>query len=426
MKLFNKFPLIIVAILIFLTSCLPSASVKVARSDLPREEKPDVPQGDLSALVDGNNTFALDLYQSLISRDGNIVFSPYSISLALAMTYAGAVGETEKQMSDVLHFRLPQDKLHPAFNQLDLELTLEGQAGSKNGQPLQIDIANALWAEKTIVFLQKYLDLIAENYGAGIQLADFVNQPETVRTDINQWVSVQTHKKILDLIPAGTIDQTIKLVLVNAIYFKADWERQFDPRNTKDVPFHLLDGSIIPVKMMVNDSLNVPYSMGNGYQALELKYSGGTAVMDILVPDDGNFDAFESQLNMQNLDDILNSLQPASLSLGLPKFSFDTSFDLGKTLSELGMSNAFDPSLADFSGLTGGHDLFIGKVLHQALVKVDEKGTEAAAATSVMMAPTSIMQSNKILMIDRPFIFLIRDTTSKQVLFMGRVLNPAK
>jgi serpin B len=426
MKLFNKFPPIIVAILIFLTSCLPSASVKVARSDLPREEKPDVPQGDLSALVDGNNTFALDLYQSLISRDGNIVFSPYSISLALAMTYAGAVGETEKQMSDVLHFRLPQDKLHPAFNQLDLELTLEGQAGSKNGQPLQIDIANALWAEKTIVFLQKYLDLIAENYGAGIQLADFVNQPETVRTDINQWVSVQTHKKILDLIPAGTIDQTIKLVLVNAIYFKADWERQFDPTNTKDVPFHLLDGSIIPVKMMVNDSLNVPYSMGNGYQALELKYSGGTAVMDILVPDDGNLDAFESQLNMQNLDDILNSLQPASLSLGLPKFSFDTSFDLGKTLSELGMSNAFDPSLADFSGLTGGHDLFIGKVLHQALVKVDEKGTEAAAATSVMMAPTSIMQSNKILMIDRPFIFLIRDTTSKQVLFMGRVLNPAK
>jgi serpin B len=426
MKSFNKFPPIVVAILLLLSACLPSASVKVARSDLPREEKPDVPQSDLSTLVDGNNTFALNLYQSLISQDGNIVFSPYSISLALAMTYAGAVGETEKQMSEVLHYKLSQDRLHPAFNQLDLELTLEGKAGSKNGQPLQIDIANALWAEKTFIFLQKYLDLIAENYGAGIQLADFVNQPETVRADINQWVSDQTHKKILDLIPAGAIDPTIKLVLVNAIYFNADWERQFDPMNTKDVPFHLLDGSTIPVKMMVNDSLDVPYSMGNGYQALELKYSGGTAVMDILVPDSGNFDVFESQLNMQNLDDTLNSLQPASLSLGLPKFSFDTSFDLGKTLSELGMSNAFDPSLADFSGLTGEHDLFISKVLHQALVKVDEKGTEAAAATSVIMAPTSIMQSNKILMIDRPFIFLIRDTTSKQVLFMGRVLNPVK
>lgn len=426
MKSFNKFPPIIVAILILLTSCLPSASVKEARSTLPREEKPEVTQGDLSTLVNGNNTFAFNLYKTLSSRDGNVVFSPYSISLALAMTYAGSGGETENQMSDVLKFILPQERLHPAFNQLDQELTLEGEAGSKNGQPLQIDIANALWAEKNLVFLQRYLDLIAQNYGTGIQLADFVNQPEIVRADINQWVSDQTHQKIKDLIPAGAIDQAVRLVLVNAIYFKADWESQFDPADTKDVPFHLLDGKTTPVKMMVNDSLNIPYSIGNGYQALELKYSGGTAVMDILVPENGNYDVFESHLNLQNINDILNSLQPASLSLGLPKFSFDTSFDLGKTLSDLGMSNAFDPNLADFSGMTGGHDLFISKVLHQALVKVDEKGTEAAAATSVIMAPTSIMQPNKVLMIDRPFIFLIRDTTSKQILFMGRVLNPTK
>lgn len=425
MKSFNKFPPILVALLMLLFSCLPFASINVARSDLPRVEKPDVPKGDLSTLADGNNTLALNLYQSLRSRDGNIVFSPYSISLALAMTYAGASGETEKQMSDVLGFKLPQERLHPAFNQLDQDLTLKQQAGSKNGQPLQIDIANALWAEKTLVFLKKYLDLIAQNYGAGIQLADFVNQPGTVRADINQWVSDQTHDKIKDLIPSGAIDPTIKLVLVNAIYFKADWESQFDPTATKDAPFHLLDGSTTPVRMMVNDSLNVPYSMGNGYQALELNYSGDTAVMDILVPDNGKFSEFESQLNMQRINDILTGMQPTALSLGLPKFSFDTSFDLGKTLSDLGMSNAFDPDLADFSGMTGGRDLFISKVLHQAFVKIDEKGTEAAAATSVIMAPTSIMQSNNILIIDRPFVFLIRDATNKQILFLGRVLNPA-
>ncbi len=426
MRLLMKIVTVISVTSFFLSACLPSMSLKVAQSDLPRDKNPNVSPADLSAVVDGNNVFALNLYQSLRSTDGNVVFSPYSISLALAMAYAGAHGETELQMADALHFTIPQERLHPAFNQLDLDLTREGQPGTNNGQPLQLDIANAVWAEQSFVFLKIYLDLIARNYGAGVQLADFVNQPEAVRSGINQWVSAQTHQKIRDLIPEGALDPMTKLVLVNAIYFKADWENQFDPIDTKDAPFHLLDGSVSQVKMMSNDFSAVPYSTGNGYQAVELNYLGDTASMDIVIPDVGKFEDFESQLNTQKLADILTGMQPTPLSLGLPKFSFKTNFNLGQQLSGLGMPNAFDPNLADFSGMTGGRDLFISKVLHQAFVAVDEKGTEAAAATSVIMAPTSMMQSGVNLTIDRPFIFFIRDLPNKQILFAGRVLDPTK
>jgi len=407
-------------------ACTPRSPVKDARSDLPRDLNPSVADSDLSALADGNNIFAFNLYQTLQSGDANEVLSPYSISLALAMTYAGARNQTESQMAETLHFTLPQERLHPAFNKLDLDLMNESKIQSNNGQLMHLDIANALWAEQTFTFLQPFLDLLAHNYGTGLQLADFVNQSATARNEINQWVSDQTQQKIKDLIPEGAIDPMTRLVLVNAIYFKADWEDPFEPTDTKDATFHLLDGSDTQVKMMAHTFTSIPYSIGDNYKAVELNYLGKTSAMDILVPDEGKFDEFDSQINAAKFNDILAGMKPTALGLGLPKFSFNTDSDIGAQLSMLGMPDAFDPNLADFSGMTGGRDLLISKVLHQAFVKVDEKGTEASGATSVIMSPTSIMLPSEPLTIDRPFIFIIRDIASKQILFMGRVLNPTK
>jgi len=416
---------IVIAIGVLMTACAPQPQASIAQSNVQRETKPSTSTDDISKLVNGNNAFALDLYQSLRSKDGNLIYSPYSISLALAMTYAGARGETESQMASALHFDLPQAQLHPAFNALDLALAQHGQAQSKD-QPLKLNIANAVWAERTYPFLQNYLDLIALNYGAGIRLADFINQYEPARNEINNWVSDQTNKKINNLLAPGTLNPDTRMVLVNAIYFKADWENQFDPNNTSDSLFHLLNGSTSHVKMMNDEHLTIPYTKGDGYQAIELAYVGDTAAMDVIVPDEGNFKQFESALNAQKLNEILGNMQPASVALGLPKFTFTQDFSVSSTLKTLGMSDAFDPNKADFSGMTGNHDLFISDVIHKAFVAVDEKGTEAAAATAVMMQATSIMMTDVNLTIDRPFIFIIRDTTSGQILFVGRVLNPAQ
>ncbi|HLO31082.1 MAG TPA: serpin family protein [Anaerolineales bacterium] len=422
--LFPKLATILVVLVLLLSACGPSASI--AKSDLPRISVPNVPVDEIHALTDNNNAFALDLYQSLRSRDGNLIYSPYSISLALAMTYAGARGETESQMAQTLHF-LPQNKLHSALNELDLELAKRGEAQSKDAAPLQLDIANAVWAEQTFPFLKDYLDLIARNYGAGIQLADFINGHETIRKQINSWVSNETHDKIQDLIPDGVLDPSTKMVLVNAIYFKADWMVQFDPNDTHDAPFHLLDGSDVQVKMMSKSLFGLSYIQGNGYQAVELPYQGETAAMDIILPDEGKFSEVESGLDAQKLNEILGGMQPGGgLELGLPKFHFSTDFDLKDRLTSMGMPAAFDPNLADFSGMTGGKDLYIDTVLHKALVAVDEKGTEAAAATAVIMAPTSARLPDVNLTIDRPFIFVIRDLPSGQILFVGRVLNPVE
>ena len=417
---------VVTALSVLLTACgaaTPSSSV--ARSSLNRVQDPAVPQDDVATLVQGDNAFALDLYQSLRSEDGNLAFSPYSISLALGMAYAGARGSTETQMAQALHYTLPQDRLHPAFNRLDQDLMEEAKPASDNEQPLQLKIANAVWAEQTYSFVQAYLDLIARNYGAGVQLADFVQNYEAVRQEINDWVSKQTNEKIKDLIPQGALDKMTRMVLVNAIYFKADWLDQFDPNDTKDQPFHLLDGSQVTSKMMTN-TISVPYASGDGLQAVELPYAGETAAMDIIVPDEGHFKDVEAGLDAQKFDSIINALQSTQLQVGLPKFSYRSSFSLSSSLSAMGMPAAFDGNQADFSGMTGNRDLYISEVLHQAFVAVDEKGTEAAAATAVIMRATAAMEPPKQLTVDRPFIYVIRDLQSGQILFVGRVLDPTR
>jgi serpin B len=343
------------------------------------------------------------------------------------MTYAGARNQTESQMAQAMQFNLSQDELHPAFNSLDLELANEGKMQGSNGQPMQINIANAVWAEQTYTFQQAYLDLIAHNYGAGIQLADFVKNFDSARKEINKWVSNQTKNRIDNLLAPGSVDANTRMVLVNAIYFKADWEVQFDANNTIDSNFTLLDGSQSQVKMMNNDELTLPYVKGDGYQAVELPYTGNTAAMDIIMPDEGNFQSFESDLDAQKMNSIFASTQSTPISLGLPKFTFTTDFSLRDQLQTLGMTDAFDLNKADFSGMTGNRDLFIGDVIHKAFVAVDEKGTEAAAATAVIMKlAMAPLQQNVHLIINHPFIFVLRDLKSGQILFIGRVLNPAQ
>lgn len=416
---------IIVVLSLLLAACSSrQTSVSVAKSDLARVTSPNAPLNDIQTLVQNNNEFAFDLYQTIKEQGGNLIYSPYSISLALAMTYAGARHETETQMAQALHF-LPQDQLHPAFNALDLQLTERGKAQSEEQQPLQLNIANAVWAEQTYPFLQSFLDTIALNYGAGIRLTDFINGSEAVRQEINKWVSDQTEDKIKDLIPEGVLDSGTRMALVNAIYFKADWLVPFNADSTFDAPFHLLDGSQISVPTM-NQGVFLPYAQGDGWQAVELAYQGETAAMDIIVPDQGRFEEVESSLDEQTVSTILEDLQPTSIQLALPRFKFEGQFGLAEPLAALGMIDAFDPNRADFSGMSEQNDLSISAVLHKAFVAVDEKGTEAAAATAVIVGVTSAPLYDVTLNIDRPFIFLIRDIPTGQILFVGRVLNPTE
>jgi serpin B len=425
MKSLNLTLALLIVLAAILSACGPAPSANIVQSNVQREIKPSVPESDTQTLVEGNNAFALDMYRSLRGDDGNLIFSPFSISLALAMTYAGARGDTESQMADALHFDLPQSQLHPAFNALDLGLAERGKSGSKDQNPLQLNIVNAVWAEQNFPFLPDFLDTLALNYGAGIHQADFITQYEPVRKEINNWVSNETKNKINDLLPQGVLNPDTRMVLVNAIYFKADWLNQFDANDTNDQPFHLLDGSTVTVPMMSQDTY-VPYAKGDGWQAVEFPYAGETAAMDILVPDEGNFEAFDSSFDIATLDTMLNGLQPTSMTFGLPKFTFTRDFGLNAQLSALGMPDAFDPDRADFSGMTGKPDLFISDVIHKAFVAVDEKGTEAAAATAVIMELASAPMYEVTLIVDRPFIFIIRDTVSGQILFMGRVVNPAQ
>ncbi len=411
------------ALLLLFTSCAPAASaVVVAQSQLARETTPALPAGDLEALVGGNTAFAIDLYHALRRSDDNLFFSPHSISVALAMTYAGARGNTAEQMARVLHFTLPQAQLHPAFNALDLALQPAQPYGDE--RPFTLDIANSLWGERDYTFRAEFLDLLARNYGAGLRLTDFRTAPEPAREAINQWVSEQTKERIRDLIPAGAITPDTRLVLANAIYFLADWQQPFDPNLTDDAPFTLRDGTTVNIPMMRWEGAeSARYARGAGYQTVELPYMGGKAAMMLIVPDAGTFDEFEAQLAAEQLADITAGLEWKQVILSLPKFTYESEFELSDVLMGLGMTDAF--TNADFSGMDGTRNLAISAVIHKAFVAVDEKGTEAAAATAVIMKETSMMIDEPItLTVDRPFIYVIRDTQTGATLFLGRVTNP--
>ena len=412
-----------VVVLLALTACGPASLGEVLRSGKERVTSPDVPDTDLTRLVEGNSTFAFDLYQALRGEEGNLFYSPYSISIALAMTYAGARGETEQQMAETLKFLLSQEDLHPAFNSLDIELAKRGEgAEGKDEEGFRLNIVNAIWGQKDYTFLDEFLDVLAENYGAGLRLVDFINETEKSRVTINDWVSDQTEGRIEDLIPQGIITILTRLVLTNAIYFNAAWEYPFEEDATHNGQFYLLDGGQVVVPMMTQtESFN--YTEGDGYQAVELPYDGRELSMVILLPEEGQFEAFESSLDADLVDAVLANLESGEVALTMPKFEFESEFGLKQTLAAMGMPIAFT-DVADFSGMTGVRDLHIAEVIHKAFVSVDEAGTEAAAATAVIMTLTAMPVGTVEVTLDHPFIFLIRDIETSTILFVGRVMDP--
>jgi serpin B len=400
----------------------PSAHAMEAKSDLDRESSPQMENSDLEKLVEGNTAFTFDLYRALREEDGNLFYSPYSISIALAMTYAGARGETEQQMADTLHFLLSQEMLHPGFNALDLELAERGEEVNEgDGDAFQFNIANAIWGQQDFEFLPEFLDTLALNYGAGLRLVDFVNATEDARQAINEWVEDQTEAKIKDLIPEGTLNDLTRLVLANAIYFNAGWMNPFDEANTQDGTFHLMDGSTVTASFMSQEE-EFKYAEGDGYQVVELPYVGGKTSMVILLPEEDQLDAFEGSLDSARVEQIIAALQMQNVWLSMPKFEFESAFNLKDILSEMGMPNAFDQ--ANFSGMDGKMDLFISEILHKAYVSVDEEGTEAAAATAVIVSLTALPEAPVEMTLDHPFIFMIRDIETGTILFVGRVMNP--
>jgi len=403
------------------------AEPQFIQSKLTRDPSPVASLDDQSQLASDNMAFAMDLYQQLASQAGNLFYSPYSISQALAMVYGGARGQTELQMAKGMHFNLPQERLHPNFNALDQELAKYTNAGKDQGQGFQLNIANATWGQSGFPFLSSYLDLLARNYGAGLQTVDFANNSEGARQDINNWVANQTQDKIKDIVPQGAIDTLTRMVLANAIYFKASWMMPFQKSATQNAPFTTLDGSQVTVPMMSLEKNKLSYQKGDGYQAVALPYVDGNVAMLLLVPDVGKFSQFEASLDAARLQSILDSLQSTDVILKMPRFTVESSFSLGDTLAKMGMPDAFNASQADFSGMDGQRDLYVSSVIHKAYASVDESGTEAAAATVAIVGLTAIMPGEPVsLTIDRSFIFVIYDQPTQSILFAGRITNPGK
>lgn len=405
-----------------LVGCTQPVAGRELKSDKQRISYPDINQTEIESLIDGNNTFAFDLYQQLVNNDDNLFYSPYSISVALAMTYAGARSETAQEMANTLHYYPSQDKLHPVLNWLGIELAKRGRsAQGKDDEGFRLNIVNAIWGQENYHFMDDFLDVLAENYGAGLRIVDFINSTEQSRKIINEWVSQQTEERIEELIPQGAIDALTRLVLTNAIYFNAAWMYPFDEKNTVDGDFNLLSGDTVTVPMM-NQSELLNHMKGENYQVVELPYDGNELSMLLIMPDEGSFYSFEQSLDNELINDIISELGNKQAVLSMPKFEFRSELDLAQILPAMGMPTAFS-GMADFSGMTGNQDLFIIDVIHEAFVSVDEAGTEATAATAVIMKLTAAQEMVTI-SLDNPFIFLIRDIKTGSVLFVGRVLNP--
>ena len=408
----------------------PSATSTPAPGEPPAGKGSDDPPSgdDLGALTRGNGDFAFDLYRKLSAADGNLFFSPHSISTALAMTYAGAEGGTRDAMADTLRFSLPPDRLHGAFEVLSRDL--DTRTTGEDEDSFRLNVANAVWAQEGHPFRDDYLDVVKASYGGEVSLANFVGDPDGSRSEINGWVGRATEGKIEDLIPPDLIDVLTRMVLVNAVYFKAGWLYPFDEAFTATAPFHLLDGMTADVEMM-SSTQYFGYGSGDGYQVVALPYVGGEMYMAVLLPDPGRFQEFEERLDADFLDQVLGQVGESYVALEMPRFGFDAAFRLGETLQAMGMVDAFAPGAADFSGMDGlscaaGDEgcLYIGAVVHKAFVSVDESGTEAAAATAVMMQTESAKPSPLAVRVDRPFVFLIRDYATGTLLFVGRVTEP--
>ncbi|MBI5546587.1 MAG: serpin family protein [Deltaproteobacteria bacterium] len=394
---------------------------EAARSQLARNTSPQVLPADAEALVAGNTAFGADLLKRVGGTE-NAMISPYSISLAIAMTWAGARTQTEQAIAQTMHFSLPQERLHPAINQLDLALAGRGQnAQGKDGKPFRLKIANAAWGERTFDFVPSYLDTLATSYGAGVNLMDVLQAAEAARVTINDWVAYQTEDRIQDLLPQGSVTSATRLVLTNAVYFNAAWKTKFEQNATRDAPFTLADGNPVSVSTMFGEVAG-RYAEGADFIAAELPYDGSEVAMTLVMPKAVSLAAFEAGLDGARLQAIVGALADESLLIQLPKFQFEGKASLAEALSALGMEVAFSDA-ADFSGIHAAGGLSISDVIHQTFVAVDEAGTEAAAATGVVVGTTSVPVGRQV-QVDRPFLFLIRDVQTGAVLFLGHVYDP--
>jgi serpin B len=379
---------------------------------------------DQAEAVKGSNAFAIDLYAQLRGQPGNLFFSPESISADFAMAYAGARGQTATEIEKVFHFTLPQEKLHPAEGAL-----LKQMNGQHQGYELHV--ADALWAQKDASFLPAYLTLVQTDYAAGFRSVDFKSSPEAVRATINQWVEQQTNDKIQNLLGPGTVTPATRLLLTNAIYFKGTWLDPFDVDWTDEEEFHLTAKQSIKTQMM-NRNGSYRYYDGGTFQELEMPYKGEELAMIILLPKEiGGLPALERSFTAAAASEWIQKLEPVGkVILTLPRFTMTQQFELSSTLSAMGMPQAFSGA-ADFSGMTGKPDFTISAAIHKAFIDVNEQGTEAAAATAIEMVATAMQRPNNepppiVFDADHPFLFLIRDTSTGAILFLGRVEDPTK
>ncbi len=377
----------------------------------------ELTETETRTLVANNSTFALELYRNLQNTEGNLFFSPYSISSALAMTYAGARENTRTQMAQALRFGEDDKVLHAGFKQLREGLEATGKEG-KN----QLMVANSLWPQVNYRLRRAFLNLVKKYYGVKITRVDYAVE-ETARNKVNGWVDEKTSGKITDLISPGVLDSLTRLVLVNAIYFKGTWEHTFAADQTYEEPFHPSGGEAIQVQMM-HQKNSFRYTEDENVQILELPYTGKDLSMLVLLPKikDG-LSQLEASLTLDNIKRWENALEETEVNVAIPRFELAFPFRLDDALQSLGMTDAFT-GMADFSGMEQTRELYLGAVLHKAFIAVNEEGTEAAAATAVIMQTKSISFMSVDFIADHPFVFLIRDNKTGTLLFLGRMAQP--
>ncbi len=410
-----------IALLIMTAACTNNQNIPLK----PHLDDSGASFDDVDDVVLANNQFAFDYYNQVNADDENMFFSPYSISTALAMTYEGARGQTAEEIKEVFHY--PEiDKLRKGSASIYNSL-------NSAGKEVQLSTANALWAEQTYEFLQEYFDTIDSQYGGKVTNMDFRNEPEPSRTIINDWVEAQTMNRIKDLIPQGLIDSSTRLVLTNAIYFKGSWQTEFDVDMTREKEFWKTPQDSVLVDMMHLNGKDFNYAENKDIQILEMPYEGEEYSMLLLLPKAQNeqdrqkhiFDIKNAGTYMDSakLDELKSQMVKQEVNVQIPKFTFETKYYMAQDLTDMGMPTAFGGG-ADFSGMTGNKDLIISQVIHQAFVEVNEEGTEAAAATAVIVAEKAAIIPTNSFIADHPFIFIIQHKETGNILFMGKVVEP--
>ena len=385
-------------------------------SSASRDTSPST--ADVPELAQDETSFAFDLYRAQVGADAtsNVFYSPYSVSVALAMTFAGAGGATADQIAASMHFTLPPARLHAAFDAVDLALA--------NRPGIELHVANSIWGQSSLSFGQPFLDTLAVDYGSEVRGVDFMHDATQATAAIDGWTADQTNGKIANLFPPGSLDASTRVVLVNAIYFRGDWQTKFDATQTAPGSFTKLDGSVVSAPLMHADQATFPVAVTPMYTAIDLPYDGAQTAMLVVMPNGGEFAAAEASLGVELWGQVNGSLHDSLVSLTMPKFEIrGASVSLMPALEMLGMTDAFDAQRADFSPMVTSEPIALQDVVHQAYVHVDENGTEAAAATGVSGGDNAVFEPMPIT-INRPFFVFIHDLPTGALLFVGRVMDP--